>query len=221
MPSSSTSNTDRRARQYTRYLANSSYLALAIGSAALVGVALSTPAAATDWTGATSTDWFTAGNWNTGVVPTSSDDALINTTVPNPTVVNGANAVAKGVSVGVTGTGMLTISGAGTLNSNLALVGNMVGSTGSATVTGAGSTWAAQGMAVGYHGAGTLTISNGGAVTTTVWEASIGDSAGSTGAVTVDGAGSTLTASDVVVGNQGARRADGFERRRGHRHHLD
>ncbi|QWG23765.1 autotransporter outer membrane beta-barrel domain-containing protein [Bradyrhizobium sediminis] len=117
---------------------------------------------------------------------------------------NGANAVAKGVSVGVTGTGMLTISNGGTLNSNLALVGNMAGSTGTATVTGAGSAWAAQGMAVGYHGAGTLTISNGGAVTTSVWEVSIGDSAGSTGAVTVDGAGSTLTGSDVVVGNHGA-----------------
>ncbi|MFZ2154973.1 MAG: hypothetical protein WAV72_02460 [Bradyrhizobium sp.] len=103
------------------YLANSSHLALAIGSAALVGVALSVPAAATDWTGAASTDWFTAGNWNTGVVPTSSNDALINTTAPNPTAVNGANAVAKGVSVGVTGTGMLTISNGGTLNSNLAL----------------------------------------------------------------------------------------------------
>ncbi|MFZ2154972.1 MAG: autotransporter domain-containing protein [Bradyrhizobium sp.] len=80
----------------------------------------------------------------------------------------------------------------------------MVGSTGTATVTGSGSAWAAQGMAVGYHGAGTLTISNGGAVTTSVWEVSIGDSAGSTGAVTVDGAGSTLTGSDVVVGNHGA-----------------
>ncbi|QWG13574.1 autotransporter outer membrane beta-barrel domain-containing protein [Bradyrhizobium sediminis] len=186
------------------YLANSSHLALAIGSAALVGVALSAPAAATDWTGATSTDWFTAGNWDTGVVPTSGNDALINTTAPNPTAVNGANAVAKVVSVGVTGSGMLTISNGGTLNSNLALVGNMVGSTGTATVTGAGSAWAAQGMAVGYHGAGTLTVSNGGAVTTSVWEVSIGDSAGSTGAVTVDGAGSTLTGSDVVVGNHGA-----------------
>jgi outer membrane autotransporter protein len=204
MSQNNTRNEDRRTRRYARYLANSSHLALAIGSAALVGVALSAPAAATDWTGATSTDWFTAGNWDTGVVPTSSNDALINTTAPNPTVVNGANAVAKGVSVGVTGTGMLTISNGGTLNSNLALVGNMVGSTGTATVTGAGSAWAAQGMAVGYQGAGTLTISNGGAVTTTAWETSIADSAGSTGAVTVDGVGSTLTASDVVVGNHGA-----------------
>ncbi|QWG18721.1 autotransporter outer membrane beta-barrel domain-containing protein [Bradyrhizobium sediminis] len=142
-------------------------------------------------------------NWSTGVVPTAGSAVVVNTTLPNPVIINGGNAVADGMSVGLNSTGMLTISNGGTLMSNLASVGNLVGSTGTATITGAGSLWNAQGMAVGYRGAGTLAILNGGAVNTTDWEVSMGDQSGSSGSVTVDGAGSTLTGSDIVVGNGG------------------
>lgn len=200
MSSGTALNADRTPR---RYLANSSRLALAIGCAALAGMALSTPAAAIDWTGAVSTDWFMATNWSTGVVPTAGSAVVVDTTAPNATLISGGPALANGMSVGLTGTGALTIANGGSLMSNLAYVGNMAGSTGTATVTGAGSLWNAQLLVVGSHGTGTLAILNGGAVDTTDWEVAIADHSGSSGSVTVDGKGSTLTGSDIVVGNGG------------------
>ena len=60
---------------------------------ASVLVAICFPAhAQTNWTGATSTNWFTGSNWDTGVVPTSGT-IFLNTITPNPTVVSGAAAV--------------------------------------------------------------------------------------------------------------------------------
>ena len=38
--------------------------------------------AQTNWTGAISSDWFAAGNWNAGV-PTAATSANINTVTPN------------------------------------------------------------------------------------------------------------------------------------------
>ncbi len=75
-------------------------------------LATSTPSRATDWTGATSTDWFTAGNWSAGV-PTSAVDVNIDTVAPNATVVGAAGAQANTVFVGISGTGTLTIQSGG------------------------------------------------------------------------------------------------------------
>src|SRR4051794_34564293 len=83
-----------------RHMAGVSSLALMLGSAGLGVVALPAPVAAADWTGATSNDWFVTGNWSTGAVPISGEVVWIDTTVPNPAVVNGANAVAGNVIVG-------------------------------------------------------------------------------------------------------------------------
>ena len=70
-------------------------------------------------------------------------------------------------------------------------IGDLPGSQGTATVSGAGSTWTNTGtIEVGVLGAGTLTIENGGTVNSG-GGGSIGLSAGSTGTVTVTGPGST------------------------------
>ena len=61
----------------------------------LAGTALTfvaAPAAAQvsqTWTGTTSTDWFTAGNWDTNTVPATGDSATLDTVTPNPTVASG------------------------------------------------------------------------------------------------------------------------------------
>ena len=74
-------------------------------------------------------------------------------------------------------------------------VGLSVGSTGTVTVTGSGSSWIngiSGGLNIGSFGTGTLTIANGGKVINiTAFAANIGNGAGSQGTVTVAGAGST------------------------------
>ena len=70
-------------------------------------------------------------------------------------------------------------------------IGDLPGSQGTATVSGAGSTWTNTGtIQVGALGTGTLTIQDGGTVNS-MGGGSIGLSAGSTGTVTVTGPGST------------------------------
>lgn len=187
-----------------RYLANASHLALAAGCAALIGVVAWTPVAAATlgWNGSVSSDWFTAGNWSSGTVPTASDSVTMNTTTPAD--INGGAALLNGgIWVGFSSTGELNIFNSGSLTSGLGLIGNQPGSTGAVTVTGPGSVWNAEGMVVGDHGTGRLTILNGGVVNTQVWEFSVGDGSGAVGVATVDGAGSKLTASDFVIGYGG------------------
>ncbi|MCC8956343.1 autotransporter domain-containing protein [Bradyrhizobium sp. Pear77] len=131
----------------------------------IVLCAASGPALAqTVWTGTTSSDWFTPGNWNNGV-PTAGTDAKLDTVTPNPTVIGTPGAATTNLQVGLSSTGQLTIGG-GTLASSTGTLGLSSGSQGAVTVTGAGSTWTSTGnIVVGSGGAGTLTIANGGSVT--------------------------------------------------------
>ncbi len=105
--------------------------------------------------------------------------------------------------VGNSGTGTLNIQNGGTVTDVVGIIGALVGSTGTATVTGAGSTWSNSGaLTVGYNGTGTLNIQNGGMVTDQV--GNIGINSGSTGTVTVSGTGSTWSSSfDFAVGGSG------------------
>lgn len=74
-----------------------------------LGTAATVVATTTTWTGAVSTNWFTAGNWNNGV-PTSTWNCKINSATNNP-VIGAAGAVCKTVTIG---TGTLTMTnGAG------------------------------------------------------------------------------------------------------------
>ena len=98
------------------------------------------------------------------------------------------------VSVGPNGTGTLNITNGGAVTSGGANIAALnPGSTGMVTVEGAGSIWNSVGLsAVGSQGTGVLTIINGGMVSLSGGAStSIGGSLGSTGTVTVDGAGSS------------------------------
>ena len=154
------------------------------------------------WVGANSNDWFDAGNWSGGAVPTSTDHVTIDTVDPNTTVVGAVGATANGLTVGDISAGMLTIQNGGTLTSGGGTIGNQSGSTGIVTVDGAGSSWTnSGGLFVGFSGTGTLTIQNGG----TVSSSGGGAIDGSTGTVTVTGTGSSWTtgSAELFVGSSG------------------
>ena len=110
-----------------------------------------------------------------------------------------------GARAGCAGVGSLTIRNGVTVNSSSGYVGYNFGSTGIVTVDGAGSKWTSGSLDVGYSGNGTLSIAHGGVVNTPgVGFGYIGYNSSSTGAVSVDGAGSKWTVNTVVVGVQGS-----------------
>ncbi|MCE5266853.1 MAG: PEP-CTERM sorting domain-containing protein [Planctomycetaceae bacterium] len=108
------------------------------------------------------------------------------------------------LGAGWTGSGSLAVQNGGTVNSTYGYLGYHAGSTGTATVTGPGSTWnGGYQLNVGHYGNGSLSITNGGTVTDSY--ATVGYGTGSAGAVTVDGAGSTWTSSSsLYVGESGS-----------------
>lgn len=115
------------------------------------------------------------------------------------TVTGASSTLATGgnLFVGNAGTGTLTVSAGGdTSAARDVWIGNQTGSTGTATVTGVGSTLTAGNLlSVGTAGAGTLTVSAGGSASGQ--NVVVGHRVGSSGSVIVTGAGSSLTA----VGN--------------------
>ena len=153
-------------------------------------IASAVSAHANDWTGAASSNWFLGANWAPAFVPRQTDDAIINTVSPNSTVLASPGALVGNVFVGQTATGMLTIQAGGTLINSLAVVGNLPGSQGTVTVTGAGSNWQSNStVTVGSASTGTLTILDGGTVNSN--GASVGLSVTGTGTVTVTGPSSS------------------------------
>jgi T5SS/PEP-CTERM-associated repeat protein/autotransporter-associated beta strand protein len=100
--------------------------------------------------------------------------------------------------VGEGGDGTLTIESGGRASSAIAYVGDFAGSSGAATVTGAGSAWASSGeLFIGYSGEGMLTIEAGGGVSNT--NGYIGRQMSSMGTVAVRGVGSTWTNSGSLT----------------------
>ena len=74
------------------YAFNASFApAVTLGTSSIVGTT-------TQWTGATNTDWFTAGNWSSGV-PTSALNCIINDQANDP-LINAGTAVCKSMSIG-------------------------------------------------------------------------------------------------------------------------
>jgi len=102
------------------------------------------------------------------------------------------SAGGSAMEVGYNGAGVLNIQEGGQVISGGGAIGVYSGSSGTVTVTGAGSKWTNGGyLEVAAYGGGSLSIQAGGQVSNT-W-ASIGT--GGTGTTTVDGAGSTWTSS--------------------------
>jgi T5SS/PEP-CTERM-associated repeat protein len=121
---------------------------------------------------------------------------------------SGASATDDELIIGNRGTGTLNVTAGGAVNltgtSGSAILGNYTGSSGTATVSGAGSTWNRNSyfdLIVGLSGTGVLSITGGGAVLSS--NNTIGYLAGSTGTVTVDGAASTWTTLQVDLGLEG------------------
>jgi T5SS/PEP-CTERM-associated repeat protein/autotransporter-associated beta strand protein len=105
------------------------------------------------------------------------------------------------LTVGSSGNGNLTIENGGEVTTNeTSSVGLEKNSTGTVTVTGAGSTWyQLGGLSVGVAGEGTLSVEDGGQVLTDGGDSVIGTDDGAAGTVTVTGEGSKWDTSDHVV----------------------
>lgn len=177
------------------------------------------------WNGATSTDWFTGTNWDSGSVPSSGpprDSATLDTVTPNPTVVDGTaggySAIdLSGLNVGFTGTGSLTVNNSADLtvtNGNAVIGGDLSGvpsssANGSVLLDGAGTTFTVTGtvptsgqLVVGGSGTGAFTVQNSAVVGTV--DSYIGFGAGSNGTAIVTGTGSQWNNSgSSYVGNLG------------------
>jgi hypothetical protein len=97
---------------------NATRLLRLLGSACLLLLGTLPALAQTTWTGATSTDWNTASNWNPAAVPTASDDVVIPavTSPANPPTLSSTGAVAS--TVDVQSGAKLTIASTGTLTIN-------------------------------------------------------------------------------------------------------
>jgi hypothetical protein len=82
------------------YAFNSGFApAVNLGTTSIVG-------STTQWTGASSTNWFTAGNWSGGV-PTANLNCIINDKANDPIIASGT-AICKSVSIG---NGILSMTG--------------------------------------------------------------------------------------------------------------
>jgi uncharacterized protein with beta-barrel porin domain len=103
-------------------------------------------------------NWDTAGNWSTGVVPTSADDAIVNNYGTAQIQSNDATALNLIVGNSVTGigTGTGTVVQTGftnTVDNNLTL-GSQVGSSGTYELSNSGSLEVKGDLNVGYSGTG-------------------------------------------------------------------
>ena len=158
-------------------------------------------------------DWENDSNWSNGfgsIVPDEDTFAFVDN--GGTAQVQTTDSVAGYVYIGNVNSGSLDIFGGGQLESFYNnVIGGNAGSSGAVTVDGIGSSWQLAGpsasLDVGSSGEGSLTITNGGEVLNadSFLSTSIGDNAGSSGTVTVNGAGSKLTNinAGIFVGNSG------------------
>ncbi|MEX2172271.1 MAG: hypothetical protein WD851_23325 [Pirellulales bacterium] len=127
--------------------------------------------------------------------------------------VNGSNSSLDELIIGSSGAGTLNVTSGGQVNllgtQGNAVLGKHSGSTGVATIDGAGSSWTASHIYLGGSptsfggGTGTLSITGGGSVVSGF--ATIADVSGSTGAAVVTDPGSNwTTAFNIIVGKSGA-----------------
>ncbi len=121
--------------------------------------------------------------------------------------ITGPNAVADfsgETNIGNSGTGTLNVLNGGTLaNTGNALLAADLGTDGTVTVSGAGSSWSVFATTIGSAGDGTLTVSSGGLVSST-GTVTLGNFATGVGTATVSGAGSRWNLTQTQnIGNNG------------------
>lgn len=184
-------------------------VATLLGTTAVLGTA---EAIDFNWIAGTG-DWENDSNWSNGfgsMVP--DEDAFAFVDNGGTAQVQTTDSVAGYVYIGNVNSGALNIFGGGQLESFYGNeIGRNAGSSGAVTVDGIGSSWQlaspSASLDVGASGEGSLTITNGGEVLNadSFLSTSIGDNAGSSGTVIVDGTGSKLTNinAGIHVGNSG------------------
>jgi outer membrane autotransporter protein len=169
-------------------------------------------AGADNFVGVGTAAWETGGNWDSGVTPTSTEDAFVNnggnallttaaavkrldiaaavSDASGTVTIQGVGNLAAGtdVSVGENGNGTLSITGGGTLTSTNGIIGELSGSSGTATVNGTGSSWTTGNLDVGQSGTGILNVQTGGIVSVT-GTLTLGSNVGATGTLNLSTGG--------------------------------
>ena len=106
------------------------------------------------------------------------------------------------IGAGRTGTASLAITNSMEVNSTDAYFGYHAGSTGTGTVSGAGTTWnISNSLNVGHGGTGELSVTDGGTLSCRYCR--IANEPGLNGTVTIAGPGSNWTCSSIFVGGDG------------------
>jgi len=119
-----------------------------------------------------------------------------------PGVVNAPDWNPIEIAVGFDGTGAVDVTAGGAIHTTNSFLGVNPGSTGTATVTGAGSLWDTSLIIVGNGGTGLLTVEDGGQVSS--YYGYLGNNLRSTGTATVTGAGSFWdNTTELYVGYSG------------------
>ena len=205
-------------RQSKRLVTRFPVLALAI-----FGVAVTArDASATSWLASASGPWSTPANWTAGVPDANTDvvfpssgmatlteaafcrDLAIDSASLSSVFVTSAGNMlaARDLSIGLTGNANLQFSGGGQFSTGVNsargydLIGNHNGTTGTLTVTGAGTLYAANNVFVAGSGVGNLYLSGGAAMT--VNQLSLGT--GTLGRATLFVLGSSLSAGNIDIG---------------------
>jgi T5SS/PEP-CTERM-associated repeat protein/autotransporter-associated beta strand protein len=144
-----------------------------------------------------------SGNFNIGEGAQGSTGSL---TITDP---NSFMTTAAPTYIGLGNShGSLTVQNGAQMFTGPAELADGISSSGAATVTGSNSVWAVKGgFTVGYAGSGTLTVSSGGKLPieetpSTFSDVSVAALAGSTGSVTVTGAGSVWYTGNLFLGGR-------------------
>lgn len=118
------------------------------------------------WTGTTSTDWFTATNWSAGVVPTSTNDVKIPAGTPFLPIIAASGAVCQNITIDANATLSMNLG----LSVNGNLINNGILNGGSSTVNITGNwmnngTFNYQTSTINFNGTNDLQIIDGTAAT--------------------------------------------------------
>ena len=146
-----------------------------------------------NWTDTTGDhNWFTPGNWDLNRLPTAADQVNV-TLLPGATIAD-EGAVAARVCPGWGGNGALTVDG-GTLTSTGWLIGRLDGDEGTLNMISGAMIGTGGPLQVGYIGSATLNMTGG--TITVNGTFYIGQEAGSTGHVNLDGGIITATSLEM------------------------